>query len=994
MKNHRKSLRVLWTAALTVLLCLCGPAMRAEADNMILQIGLRDYVETVYDESSGMPTSEANTILQDEMGYIWIGSYGGLIRYNGVDFENMSIGRENAPKSGIRVLYLDSRSRIWIGTNDGGIYLFSEEKFIRITESGDPEELFVEDLSVRCIEEGSDGLIYVGTTSGLLTVDERLTVSRAGQERLQNATVESLLNDREGNLWGITSDSYLFVLREGETLLELDRDYFDVGLSYGLLQDEEGRIYIGTESSYVIRLTGQASDWTAERVSKEMLSMDSKETVNDIYQDHQGYIWICTDNGIGYFDGEDTFYKINSQNTTTIMTQMCEDYEGNLWFASSRQGCVKLTKSKFQNVSYEAGIAGQTVNAAILYQDALYMGTDNGLALVDAEGNMVDNELTRMLDGIRIRSFMVDSENNLWISTYREYGLLMYQGRTGDTVSYTVSEGMPHDQVRMSYQLLDGRIAVATNGGAAILENGRVTKTYTGKDGIQNEVILCLTENLDGKLLAGSDGSGIYEIDLETGEIRNLSTKDGLQSGVILRMTVDTYAQGIWISNGSTLAFWNEDGIKDVPDVEAGVGSIFDIISTEQYIWLTKSFGLIRITREDLINGTQEFETLTRKDGLTSSITANSWNCLSAQGRLIVCTGNGVYYLDTQDIYRNLVPPRVSVSYIATDDATIYGSKDIEVPQDAQRLTLQLDLLSFAMEGGMLEYYLEGFDRTPIRLTGSSGNRVNYTNLPGGEYVFHLKGYNADGTESETLSFTIVKKRSFFERQYRYIWLLMMGIVLVLAAVVIVQRINRRRMLRRQQEYRRITEQMTRIVAKTVDAKDKYTSGHSHRVAAYAVEIGRRFGLNEDQLEQLRYSGLLHDIGKIGIPDSILNKKSHLTDEEYAVIKNHTTIGGDILKEFTLMPGLAEGALCHHERYDGKGYNKGLSGEEIPLFARIISVADAFDAMNSSRVYNPAMSKEIIVAELEKGRGSQFDVRFAQIMLDMIRDGFEVCIDV
>ncbi len=959
----------------------------AESTNSVHQVGLQDYVETVYDESNGMLTSEANAVMQDSAGYIWIGSYGGLSRFNGVEFENISKTRAGAPNSGVRSLLEDSQGRIWIGTNDAGLYLYDSKGFQHIAGTGENEEWqqMVATLSVHCLEEDAEGHIYLGAGSGLWMVDESLNLRLVEVPQLQDMAVAALTEDQQGRIWVIGSGGELFVLWEQEAVLVLEGDYFQRDISYGLYIDDSDHIYVGTTDGQVIRLCcsgeGAIPDFTWD-----ILTTGSEDAVNDIMRDSLGRLWVCTDNGPGYFDEEDAFYKVNSLNNNSIMSRMCEDYEGNLWFAASRKGCIKLTRIKFRNTAYEADITNQTVNATVMLDGCMYIGGDFGLAILDEAWEKKENELTDMLEGIRVRGLFKDQEGTLWISTYKNYGLVHYHPQTGAITTYTTEQGMPHEQVRMAMQLSDGSIAVATNGGVAILRDGQVVDVFDQDDGIHNQWILCLEESADHKLLAGSDGDGIYEIDLDTRQVRNLTTADGLQSGVILRMTADSQ-QGIWISNGSELALWTEDGIRQIPPVNEGTGSIFDIQVTEDYIWLMKSFGLIRISRESLINGRQEYEIFNRSDGLTSSITANSWNYMDENNVLYLCTGNGVYYIDLDDMYQNTVAPRVSVGRMSTETVIYYGPQDIELRTDTQRITLQLDLLSFGMEDGILEYYLEGFDRYPIQVTSSNG-RINYTNLPGGEYIFHLKGYNADGTESEDLTFRIVKERSLFEKQYRILWLLVGCLLLFIVVLLIIQHMNKNRILQRQKEYRDTADLIIRIVAKTIDARDKYTSGHSHRVASYAVEIGRRYGLNEEQLEQLRYAALLHDIGKIGIPDHILNKHFELTNEEYEVIKQHPTIGGNILKEFTLVPEAAVGALYHHERYDGKGYSAGLKGEEIPLYARIIAVADAYDAMDSVRVYQESMDPDIIYQELEKGKGTQFDPQFAEIMMEMMRDGF------
>jgi len=180
--------------------------------------------------------------------------------------------------------------------------------------------------------------------------------------------------------------------------------------------------------------------------------------------------------------------------------------------------------------------------------------------------------------------------------------------------------------------------------------------------------------------------------------------------------------------------------------------------------------------------------------------------------------------------------------------------------------------------------------------------------------------------------------------------------------------------------------QIVQALAASVDAKDKYTHGHSSRVAEYAREIARRAGYNEAEQDDVYMTGLLHDVGKIGIQDAIINKTSRLTDEEFAEIKTHPSVGAEILQKITDLPGLVIGARWHHERYDGRGYPDGLEGDRIPEVARIIAVADAYDAMTSNRSYRSLLPQAQVRAEIERCRGSQFDPTFADIMLDMIDD--------
>ncbi len=182
----------------------------------------------------------------------------------------------------------------------------------------------------------------------------------------------------------------------------------------------------------------------------------------------------------------------------------------------------------------------------------------------------------------------------------------------------------------------------------------------------------------------------------------------------------------------------------------------------------------------------------------------------------------------------------------------------------------------------------------------------------------------------------------------------------------------------------RISMQIVTTLSSTIDAKDTYTRGHSVRVAQYSEAIAKRAGFSGDAQKDIYMMGLLHDVGKIGIPDAIINKTAKLTDEEYGVIKQHPEMGAEILKNITEFPQLVTGARWHHERYDGKGYQDGIAGDEIPPEARIIAVADAYDAMSSRRSYRDVLPQEVVRGEVEKGKGTQFDPAFAEIMLAMI----------
>lgn len=184
------------------------------------------------------------------------------------------------------------------------------------------------------------------------------------------------------------------------------------------------------------------------------------------------------------------------------------------------------------------------------------------------------------------------------------------------------------------------------------------------------------------------------------------------------------------------------------------------------------------------------------------------------------------------------------------------------------------------------------------------------------------------------------------------------------------------------------------ILRQTVEAKDPYTRGHSDRVSEFSVLIGKKMGLDDETLHILKIGGLFHDIGKIGIPDSILLKESKLSDEEYSQIKNHPTIGAHMLGDAAVFKDIIPIVKHHHERFDGKGYPSQLAGENIPFIARIAAVADTFDAMTSKRTYRDALPLSVVKEEIEKCSGTQFDPSIAKVFLDILNNDYKSITDI
>ena len=262
-------------------------------------------------------------------------------------------------------------------------------------------------------------------------------------------------------------------------------------------------------------------------------------------------------------------------------------------------------------------------------------------------------------------------------------------------------------------------------------------------------------------------------------------------------------------------------------------------------------------------------------------------------------------------------------------------------------------------------------------------NILMNNSLTFGFVMYTTSDFNAD-------NITVYAHKIYQIQDYPQFWILSIMLVVVLMIIIVYTAFEFRvkKFKAKQRQDKRIIVQSLKTFANIIDAKDPYTNGHSNRVANYAKEIARRMGIVDEDLDRIYYIALMHDIGKIGVPDDVLNKPGDLTQEERKSVEMHTTIGGGILKDFSTIPGIGDGAMYHHEQFAGAGYPLGMKGEEIPLVARIICIADAYDAMSSDRCYRPKLEEDKILSELEIFTGKQFDPDIVKYMIAMINDGF------
>ncbi|MBP3239279.1 MAG: HD domain-containing protein [Oribacterium sp.] len=950
-----------------------------------------NYTAVLYNSTNGLPTSEANAITETAEGFIWIGGYSGLIRYDGNTFLRLN---SSTGVSSVTSLYVDKKNRLWIGTNDAGLAMMDHDNIKQWDEDDG-----LDYLRITAITEGAGGIIYVSAGSGLAMIDEELKFSYLDDPRIAGSSVEALRNDEEGLVYGITDESDIFVLKDGQVSIFIDhKDSGFSQLSY-ILPDPEskGCVYLSTEESaiYHCNLDDSGKDTEKQDVSP-IFSISSLEYID-------GDIWICAQNGIGKLS-DGVFKCVHNLPMNNSIENMITDYSGNLWFTSSRQGAMKIVPNRFSDLFERYDIPASVVNTTCLYKGRLFMGSDTGLVVLDEkEGCTIDSinvsksvtasgaelpsgNLINMLSMKRIRSIIRDSKNRLWISTWNSEGLLRFDD--GKLMTFTEADGLMSNRIRAVSERKDGSMMVVNTGGVSIIKGDKVVKNYDREYGITIPEGLTVTEGFNDEIVLGSNGGGVFII-TDSGT-RNISTRNGLSSGIIMRIKRDDKRRVYWLVTSNSLSYMTEDfevhTIKSFP-----YSNNYDIYENKHGdMWILSSNG-IYVVPADILLKDEDIQPMYYgyDNGLPCISTANSYSELTADGVLYIASGETVVKVNIDKKFEDVSELKVAVPYVDADNQRYYPDENdvFRLPYNVQKLTISSFVYNYSLINPQVTYYLEGFDMFGRTVDRSNLVPVDYTNLRGGDYNFVIELKDSMGRDSKTFSVKIVKEKAFYEQLWFYAVTLIVCIILIVSLIQMYIHRKMRALEKKNQETMTLIEEITEAFAKVIDMKDRYTNGHSTRVAHYTAMLSKELGYDDETVHKYYRIALLHDIGKIGVPSSVLNKSGKLTDEEFEIIKSHTIKGYEALKDISIMPELSVGAQAHHERPDGKGYPNHLKGEEIPRVAQIIAVADCFDAMYSSRPYRNRMNFEKVISIIRDVSGTQLTSDVVDAFLRLVDKG-------
>ncbi|MCR5473937.1 MAG: response regulator [Lachnospiraceae bacterium] len=683
------------------------------------------YMAQLYDASNGLPTSDANYILESRAGYIWIGSYAGIIRYDGLSFERMDAS--GGLTSG-RVMYEDRAGRIWVGTNDNGIVVLDGPESLHITyKEGLPSS------SIRSFAEDSDGAIYVGSTSGVCYIGGDMKPVVVKDDRIEQESIIRIVSDDEGNIYGNTKNGAIFSITDGKVTRFYTPEELGTAVT-AIFPDSinKGNFYFGTEEERLYY--GQFGDPLSKLAMIETPSSGRCDWITYACD----RIWICSKNQAGFLDVKKNYHPLTNIPMDNSIEMMTADYQGNLWFASSRQGIMKVVTDNFLNVTEVSGLDPEVVNTTCIYNDILYIGTDNGLQALDRKFEKVQDKITEYVGDSRVRCLETDRDGNMWISTYNGSLGLVCCKSDGTMESFNEENGLRSNQIRCTRVTDDGRVLAGTNDGLAIIKDGSVLKCAGEAEGISNPVLLTV-EELNGKIYAGSDGDGIYVIDGD--DVKNLGRADGLSSDVILRLKKDVVNGILWIITSNSIEYMKDGVITCVTTFP--YNNNFDLYyGGKGTMWILSSYGVYNVAVSDMIaDNVKDYKLFRKENGLPVIPTANAFSAVDVNGDLYIAGRTGVGRVNVNRYFEQLSSIKTDIRSLTCDDVSIQADDkgNYIIPPSEGRIQIMPAVLDYTMINPTVKVFLDGSGEEGEVKDRSSLSALEYTGLKYGKYQLHIQ---------------------------------------------------------------------------------------------------------------------------------------------------------------------------------------------------------------------------------------------------------------
>ena len=969
----------------------------------------KSYMSDKTEISVDLEVSGAEAVCQTADGYVWIAQYSGLTRYDSKQYVTYKSFNENGDEySIINVRALATKDNTLYIATYKNIFIYKDYQFSYVdVDAGTIKDIVLDE---------TNNLLYISSSDSGATVYDFNNNSASKLPGLETGNVNDIALDVARNSYYYYLDDGLFD-KDGNELLNYSSSngvYIYDLYSYGDI------LYIGENTGTIHRYDmGQKSFLEDITVPDQINKM--------LYSEKENVLFVACENKGLYcvnlaFDEPVISLAGDLKNKSQLVDLMI-DYEGNLWIAShfvGASGLSIITKNALLELLYDdaiwKGLAGENrgIYAVERYGNILYILASRSIYLYDLnEGKILaDNAIMEAINTFAtekgITSFVprdIELHKNKIYFAVEYIGLVEYDLATQNITIYDIDyinshntyvvpkifeddkEHSPNSRLR-SLRSFENYLAIGYNRGIMKFDGTNFSIMYVDSN------VLFMNKTNDGKLIFNKTG-GIFEANDDFSNIVEIPTNNDGATGNILKTLVD--GDYIYYTKNSRLfRMQKANGQYSAKEVVIpyAKGSLVELSKIEYkdkdgnsiYKYVIASQTQIYITDSLEVDQITDYEFYDENNGLRT-IAANTSGYYDSESQSYYFQStDGIFVYSFNETKAGSTPVKIGVSSISLDGEQYFG-KTINIKKSVYRVSINLSVLGFKPNKGYSIYYkMEGVDKD-YHLMGGDDYSINFTNLAGGNYRFRAYAVDEFGQVSNEIDIQLIKERKLYE--YVWFWIiagiLALGLVIGIAFLIIRQKT--RQALKKQLESKNITVESIQAIARTIDAKDEYTNGHSTRVGYYSRLIAQNLGLSEEEVDNIYYIALLHDIGKIAIPDKILNKPGRLTDEEFAVMKSHTTRGAKILKGISTIPHIVEGAKYHHEKWDGSGYPEGLKGEQIPFVARIICCADCFDAMATKRVYKEPISLENIAQEFKRCEGTHFDPQIAEVVIHMMNTG-------
>ncbi|MCR5665266.1 MAG: hypothetical protein K6G01_00420 [Eubacterium sp.] len=794
-----------------------------------------DYAFTTYDTEDGLSSAEINTITQTSDGYIWVGSYSGLYRYDGTDFEKVELDERI---TNVMMLCCDQKGRMWIATNDSGVACYDPYSgAIRFytTEDG------LSSNSVRDMSEDDQGRMYISTSTYLCRItlaDEEEDAKEAlepkeviAYDNLSEVTyVSGLVCMKNEQVGGVTGDGMLFVIKDGE--LTRTKECDTKGVSYtGVGYDNYNSMLVGTTAGQVEMVSVKAKSLETEAT----VDLEGMSSVNAVRfeSEYDGYFIAC-ENGFGFVSEDGIVQNLTIDEFDTAISDIVTDRQSDIWYSSSKQGVLKISYNPFTDLFAQESIDETAVNAVCEDSGTLYVGTDEGVLKLHAdEGEGLDADTLKMFDGERVRHIMKDSEGNYWFSTYGEDGLVRITKKGKVKIYNEETSNVLGARFRFAMELSDGRILAASQEGVSLLRDGQVVKTF-GEEAMSVPKVLSAIQEDDGSILLGTDGDGVYKL-ADDEIVAHYGEDEGLKSQVVMKIVPCTGGCLYVASNG--LYYHKEDGsiqkLEHFP-----YSNNYDVyISADGRAFVSSSAGIYVTIEEELLQDEEGYNCtlLDANRGFETTLTANAWNAVQGTTLYLCCT-DGLRSLDMDSYEAFNTHYQIVIVYVEKEGKPVEPVNGIyNIPAGSGEVTVTPAVLNYTVSDPLIYTELEELDEEGQYVRQSELSTRYYSELPYGNYNFTVKVYNDSGTKVlKEMSFVFQKEAKLYERTYYKVYLICALAVMLIFVVWLGAKMSNLAVINKQ--YEQIKKAQDEVQEAT-DDKERFIDQMTHEIRTPILDM-------------------------------------------------------------------------------------------------------------------------------------------------------------